>query len=202
MANKEVTFDQLPANLKEVAIERNRDINVDRDDWHDPIIEGFVEDMQALGLVDIEASYSGFWSQGDGASFTAYVSDVPKFVKEALGLKYPDSALNNLTINFERKSSRYCHENTCETVVDLDAQEDEMEVHLGGGPGAEIFVSLNEVADHVQEEAEAWRLRKCADLYRSLEKEYDYLQSDEAVADTLEINEYTYEVDEDGDLVD
>lgn len=52
-------------------IERHRDINVDYEWWR-PTIEHFVERVNELGL-DVkfdDVQFSGFWSQGDGASFT------------------------------------------------------------------------------------------------------------------------------------
>jgi hypothetical protein len=39
--------------------------------WEDGVTEGFKEDMEEIGISDIDISYSGFWSQGDGASFTS-----------------------------------------------------------------------------------------------------------------------------------
>ena len=197
-------FKDLPPKLKEQVIENNRDINVDHDDWHEYIIDNFVHEMNKAGVEDVEASYSGFWSQGDGASFTGRVSDPVKFAQESLGLvAYPKEALECLTIDFTRNSSRYVHENSCDTEVDIDHEDGESaEFTLAGGPGFEITRTLGEIADHVQEEAEKWRLEKCGELYKELEDEYEGLQTDEAVSDTLEINQYTYEVDEDGNLED
>ena len=61
---------------------------------------------------------------------------------------------------------------------------------------------MGEIADHVQEKAEEWRIEQCGELYNNLEEEYESLRTDEAVVDTIEDNDYTYEVDEDGNLVD
>jgi hypothetical protein len=38
-------------------------------------------------------------------------------------------------------------------------------------------------------------------IYKSLEREYNYLTSDEAVAESLDANEYDFEFNEDGELV-
>lgn len=200
----ELLFKDLPPKLKEEVIENNRDINVDHNDWHEYVIDNFVHGMNKAGVEDVEASYSGFWSQGDGASFTGRVSDPVKFAQESLGLvAYPKEALECLMIDFTRNSSRHVHENSCDTEVDIDHEDGESaEFTLAGGPGFEITRTLGEIADHVQEEAEKWRLEKCGELYKELEDEYEGLRTDEAVEDTIEANEYTYEVDEDGNLVD
>lgn len=200
----ELPFRDLPQNLKEKVIEDNRDINVDHDGWEDGVIDNFQYDMKELGLGRVNVSYTGFWSQGDGASFTGKVEDTVKFVHGALGLvAYSKEALDCLTIDFTRNSSRYVHENSCDTEVEIDHEDGENVVFtLAGGPGFEITRTLGEIADHVQEKAEEWRIEQCGELYNNLEEEYEGLRTDEAVEGTIEANDYTYEVDEDGNLVD
>lgn len=44
---------------------------LDVQEWWEPIEEGFTEDLKELGFSDINIRFNGFWSQGDGASFTA-----------------------------------------------------------------------------------------------------------------------------------
>jgi hypothetical protein len=62
-------------------------------------------------------------------------------------------------------------------------------------------MDLEEEVGKIENAAEEWRLEKCGELYSSLESQYDYLQSDEAIAETLESNGMKFEVDEDGELV-
>jgi hypothetical protein len=52
-----------------------------------------------------------------------------------------------------------------------------------------------EMADFEKDVTEQWR-SYMDDLYRNLEKEYDYLTSDEAVWDTIEANELIEDVEE------
>lgn len=44
---------------------------LDSQEWWEPIEEGFAEDLSELGFSEIDIRFTGFWSQGDGASFTA-----------------------------------------------------------------------------------------------------------------------------------
>lgn len=222
------TFDQLSDKLKEEAIEANRDINVYHD-WHDSVIEGFQEDLSEMGVEEVKVEYSGFYSQGDGASFTGGVQDIKKFLVKTLGLtEYSDEELDelpesikekvegfidSLTIVFNRKyGSRYSHANTCQTDfwceilnnVFYDEEYPNGKIYLTdrvitGNPL--VFMDLNDEVEKIEKAAEEWRLEQCQELYRSLEKEYDYLQSDEAVAETLESNGTEFEIDEDGELV-
>jgi hypothetical protein len=67
--------------VAEKIIEKYRDINTDFD-WYNYTIEEFVGEMESKGL-DIDpknVKFSGFWSQGDGASFTCDLSS--KYINE------------------------------------------------------------------------------------------------------------------------
>jgi len=222
------TFDELSDRLKEEAIEANRDINTYHD-WHEFVIEEFQEDLDDMGVGDVEVEYSGFYSQGDGASFTGKVEDMKLFLTKTLGMtQYSNEELDelptavkekangfidSLTIAFNRKyGSRYSHENTCQADtwceilhnVGYDEEYPDGKIHftdrvLTGEPI--VFMDLQEEVDKIEKAAEEWRLEQCRELYRSLENEYDSLQSDEAVAETLESNGTEFEVDEDGELV-
>ena len=150
---KEFQFSELPEKLKSEAIENHRDDHVDPD-WYSPIVEGFKEDMDAIGVETDDVSFTGFYSQGDGASFTGKVSDTDKFfelatvtiggvtypigdapslpvhISEVKGLKEEIGEINDpfdagfYYINFNRTTHQYVHENTCETDVDIAWAED------------------------------------------------------------------------------
>ena len=63
------SFEELSPEAQEKALDNNRDLNIDYDGWEDGVTEGFKEDMKEIGIDDIEINYTGFNSQGDGASF-------------------------------------------------------------------------------------------------------------------------------------
>ena len=222
------TFDQLSDRLMEKAIEANRDINTYHD-WHEYAIEEFKGDLADEGVSVDAVQFTGFYSQGDGASFTGKVEDMKKFLVKTLGMtQYSDDELgelpvavkekalgfiDSLTIAFNRKyGSRYSHEKTCQADVwceilnnaFYDEEYPDGKIHftdrvLTGDPI--VFMDIEHEVAKIDEIAEEWRLKQCIELYRSLENEYDSLQSDEAVAETLESNGTEFEVDEDGELV-
>jgi hypothetical protein len=221
------TFDELSDRLKEEAIFRNRDINTQHD-WHENVIEGFHQDLSEMGVEDVDVQYSGFYSQGDGASFTGKVEDMKLFLVKTLGMtQYSNDELDelpvavkekangfidSLTIAFNRNSSRYYHEKTCQAdtwceILDNAFYDEEYpdgkirftDRVLTGEPI--VFMDLEHEVAKIDDAAEEWRSGKCKELYRDLETEYDYLQSDESVAETLESNGTEFEVDEDGDLI-
>lgn len=216
---KAYSFEDLPEESKEKALEKNRDINVDYQDWHDPVIEEFEEDMKELGLEDVIVEYSGFYSQGDGASFTARVYDEEKFFRDALGITNSTEFLDmcddedtskedddlrqlmgdlrnigydtreklkpeDLYINIERISSRYSHENTIAASVEmeeLDIEDDDRD--------------WDKFRDEMESIVTDWARDESQELYRTLEKDWDSLQSDEAVAETLIAGEYKFNLE-------
>lgn len=86
-AKKEgVPFEDLPQFAKSKALARYSDINVDDNRWAH-ITEGFVEDMWEMYGVETstkDIQPTGFYSQGDEASFTGKVREVKKFLEKAL----------------------------------------------------------------------------------------------------------------------
>lgn len=87
------SFSELSPEAKENALDNNRDINVDYEGWSDPVIEGFKEDMEKIGIKDLEVSFTGFHSQGDGASFTTDDIDSTLFLNKMA--EYDTEGLKN-----------------------------------------------------------------------------------------------------------
>lgn len=54
------------------------------DDWHDDLIQVFEDELQESGFNQSTISYSGFGSQGDGASFTCGDIDIQLFISKHL----------------------------------------------------------------------------------------------------------------------
>lgn len=212
------SFEELSPEAQAHAIDEHRDINVDYEGWEDGVTEGFKEDMEEIGISDIDISYSGFYSQGDGASFTSEDIDTRKLFNAA-GIKSTDALdmevgnredkdkefhdlldtledvglvdririkPEDLKVTIERGSSRYYHENTVSATIEI---WDEPE---GWEEPANFIEDLEkEVTDFIR--------GNCKELYSKLEKEYDFLTSDEAVKETLIDNDYQF--DEEGNII-
>ena len=219
--DKEIySFEELSPEAQQNALDGSRDINVDYHGWEDGVTEDFKEEMKNIGIDDITISYTGFNSQGDGASFTSDDIDTRKLF-DAVGIK-SNKALNmeaaderssgensefydlldtmedigqvdrnrikpeELRVWIERTDSRHYHYNTVAARVEIWDEPDGWE---------EPYGFLDELGDKVTEYVRGL----CKDLYRSLEKEYDHLTSDDAVKETLIDNDY--EFDEEGNLI-
>jgi hypothetical protein len=199
---KVYSFDELSPEIQERLIEEEREILSEEDWWHESVIEDFKDDMKEVGINDLEAEFTGFYSQGDGASFTSDDIDSRKLLKsmgvkssydlnmgdgESTGNKFFDIISDlaeiglseetritpdNLRISVYRTSSRHSHENTVTANIDV---EDEPE----GWRDTNGFISK------LEEETTRYIREKCKDLYRRLQKEYGSLMSEETIKGNL-----------------
>jgi hypothetical protein len=112
--------------------------------------------LTAQGLMDVDIRYTGFWSQGDGLSFTAEVSD-PETFCQAIGMDYKPQLWSGIGLEIVRGQSRYLHERTCSIRI----ESSESESH-----------ELSRYLFTLENRAEAWRLEQCQDMYRTLERAY------------------------------
>ena len=119
-------FNELSNEAKQVAFVDNSDINVDDFDWYDYTKEDFHSILELIGFYNIDSNFSGFYSQGDGASFSAdyrYKKGCLKAVKQHAP---NDKELHNIVggiISHQKdngyllscevsKRGNYCHSNT------------------------------------------------------------------------------------------
>lgn len=184
-------------------LDQRRDINLDHG-WWDSVYNDFGCICTILGIAidGDEPAFSGFWSQGDGASWTGRYIPVqitawgtpnkatydlaPALIREYAPT---DETLHAIAdelcmlarvyypayAHVRRHDNRYVHEMTM-CVSEIEPYE----------AGAEF---ADEVTDAL-EEALLVQFRALAVwLYNTLERRHDYLTSDEAVADTLAANE-------------
>lgn len=199
-SEKTFTFSELPKTIQEKIIEDEKQhiSEFDDDYWAEPILEGFHEDMGALGLTDIEVAYSGFHSQGDGASFTArvYNADNKKFITEALGIKVLDEVAENLAISIKRISHHYSHEMTIEGYVEVDG---DYEIEKDMGTGMIITINVEDSVESIEEAVTKWAHSRSKQLYDDLETAYNEQFKEENIIEDLEAN--GVEFDESGNRI-
>jgi len=209
-------FSDLPTQaLKDAAIEANRDINTSHHDWHECTLDDWKEKLGALGYDSPEIAYSGFWSQGDGASFTAssvpsHTTD-PKVIEawelvqrmhELAGPPTDDNGLEDITRwsledMANGKVYRHCHRYSHENTVSVDWDSDDFPC-TSGLLLEEHWNTLWQAIEDYYEGLDDTVRDLCREIYSDLEDEYEYLTSDEVVAETLDSNDYEFEVDEEG----
>lgn len=219
--NKTYSFEELSSDAQENAIDNNWDINIDYEGWEEEKIEEFKEDMSKYGISDIEVHYSGFWSQGDGASFTGKI-DAKIFLTNALGLesnafvdmgdgKYKsgedelDSLISDLAqLGFDPRDKlkpedfyisieRLSTNRMHENTVKIIIDIDEPE-----NWDFDFSKKAWDYLSGLEENATEWLREKCLELYGNLEELYTDLTSGDSIKDALIGN--GYEFDKDGNI--
>lgn len=182
---KGYTFNELNEEAKAKALETHNHILVEDGYWHEPVLEGFQEDMEAIGFANAKPSYSGFWSQGDGACFTCQTIDLAKVFEHMKSINYFDipkswispAKKGSLTGSVIKQHHRYSHSNTIRACIDYSGSPKQL-------PGSEldqIETVLTDYARHLSDK-----------LYADLETQYDAETTAEAVGTELEEREYLF----------
>ena len=209
------TFEELPENIQEIAIDNLRDINVDYD-WWEYTIDYYKDLLASAGFENADIAFSGFWSQGDGASFTADCDaqkilnsmffenegQISWLIKKGLHEKAMEEikrwnlwftmAENHGSIHFSinRNSSRYSHENTISPDVEIDGDYQDSGEWKSGVWNSVFMSKVNWEA--LQSMFEEYAREWCRKIYKGLEAEYEYLTSEETVKETILANEYFF----------
>jgi hypothetical protein len=156
------SFNELSDEAKQFALNKYRYSQVSwGSEWDMFVLEECESLLKENGFDNPKIHYSGFYSQGDGASFDADI-DLEKFLTPN-----EREALKGVDIAWEiyRISHQYVHE--------LSRSIDYCGEHY-----PEEFESMIE---SITQRIEASRLSSCKEVYRILGKEYDYLVSDECL---------------------
>ena len=192
-------------------IDKHRDINI-HEEWYDGVYEDFKMICEILGidLDEQEPSFSGFCSQGDGASWTGQYRAIRGWVSAPAVVTYDlapakirehapqDEELHRIADELcllariygpvyavvGRSSIHYVHSSTMR--LDEWSYYDE-EIDMDEVPEEIIDLIETTLKDLFKALAD-W-------LYKRLEAEYDGLRSDDAVKESLEANEIYEEED-------
>lgn len=167
-------------------------------EWWDCTIDDFCEKMETLGVTITPRRnsgrkpappavyFSGFSSQGDGASFEADI-DLAKWCKANQTGRCYRAALYAIRHGYLsdtasiHTSGHYSHSGTMHLDEDWSSWEDEAT--------DKAILQHATLREHVLE----WCRDKADDLYRDLEKEYEYLTSEEQFIESCEVNGYLFD---------
>ena len=213
---EEYSFEELSPEAQKNALKELWDINIEYSDWHEPIIEDFESEMKEEGVSDIEVSYSGFYSQGDGASFTGEVYDNKTFMKKCLDLKDDEwldmgddekpedegSRLRADLLDLGFVSREKLTPDNFSISIIRESSRYSHENTISGNvviedvpESIEDEFPLDEYAANLEEMVTKWARSTSKDLYRKLERYYDNLRSDEEVKETIIGNDYKFDKD-------
>lgn len=183
------SFDELSDEAKEKARDWWRDGGLDYE-WYDAVYEHQKEIIERAGFDVTKIYFSGFWSQGDGAMFEY----------DGLDEKLLDEFIDTLGLSPMRKkwlktqgcitgkskhSGHYYHSGCCSHDIYLESNF--------SWSAAENFSDwISSYVEDFEEFVKDKYSDLANDLYRALEKEYDWLNSDEQVDGTIRCNGYEF----------
>ena len=174
------SFDELSEESQQKVIEPFREAY---EPYYEAVYEGFVERMKEEYGADIkteEITWSGFWSQGDGASFICdFDTEVLlPILKEELN---EDQVALLEKINAEidcasiRTGYQYAHENTVRGKVSIYYGDDYYD----------RMVQINEIHDILENKLTEIIREESRNLYRQLEDFYDKEMEDERIVEVI-----------------
>ena len=178
------------------AIEKNMHINVDHSQWDEYLIENFTEILEILGYEGIKINYSGFWSQGDGASFTCTGFTYKKGSIAKIKKEYPrwgdlhewlgffnlvnKENFYQLYFDVTRDSSNYSHSNT---------------VSINNLYRSTLTNNEIDIYDSEHERVNKLNRDFMEIIYSSLDQEYTDQTSSAMITESLIYNEYEFNLD-------
>lgn len=172
-------------------IEKHRDINVDHE-WWDSVYDMWAEKLIEKGIEPNEFRFTGFYSQGDGASFEGKLNLLQFLKAHNLTMEYPAATFfadDYLTAKLFRSWNHYCHEHTIEVGTYFEDYNDYAEDDLR----YEVYNTMRDELNDETPELEETLIDICRGymraLYSDLRDEYEYLTSDEAVWETIVAND-------------
>lgn len=196
-------FEELESKAQTRALDKLRESQCDDSYWYESTYEDAAEIFKRLGIIsekqvplhngkfrtDVGIWFSGFSCQGDGACFEGSYSYKAGSVKALKAYAPRDETLHaiaerlaavqkkngyGLTAKLTHRGNYY-HENS--VTIDVESSRGWL---VRADCESEVSEALRDLMD--------W-------IYSSLQSEYDYQNSDEAVKDVIESNEYEFTAD-------
>lgn len=183
------SFEELSNEAQQVAIETVRNCQYYLShEWYDSTKEDFHHILNLIGFSNVDSKFSGFCSQGDGASFSAmygYQRDCKTNVK----IHAPqDNELHEIVGGIVKIMRRYFYRLECEIYTRGQyCHSNTMYFSWEMSDNSECYLTSED--EDVLEQL----FRDLADWYYSrLNKEYDYIMSDEGIQSYIIANEFKY----------
>ena len=200
--------------VKEKAIDKARqwlrDANTDGE-WYEWLFETWTDALAQIGFADAKIAFSGFWCQGDGASFTATI-DIAKLADFLATEIEPRDCIDGQPEDFRPWIVHKCDGKPTNAkyrrLAGLGDYLDEHAVERTSHHYSHKYTCATRlsVCDYdragkidgllrqCREDAEKLRLDLCEAIYSDLDKEYEDQTGDEAIAEFAAGNDYTFTI--------
>jgi uncharacterized protein YbcC (UPF0753/DUF2309 family) len=162
-------FSELNESVQERVLGKFRDINTDCT-WYEHVIEEWKGKLKDIGFLKADISFCGFYHQGCGCSFLAELDLEQHLINEFEPLTKEDTAFICKENCYARNYRKWQYEQ------DNYLSSDE----------------LDKLSNSFIEYINNYKIDLEHEMYIALEKEYEWLTSNESVRETLEMNEYHF----------
>lgn len=169
------TYDELTEEQQQKAIERYYNINVDHDWWD------FYSEDNAIDLKEFD-----LYRRDIRIDFAKSATDTAKYIVENHGA-HCDTHITSA--NFLKEQTEIMTELArYEAEYDLPEEKRERDIES-------ISLDIETCEERIEELAREYRDELAEDILANLQKEYDYLTSEEAIVETFRANEYEFTTD-------
>jgi hypothetical protein len=206
-------FEELDQNAKYNAISQYGE---PPDDWYESVYSCYIGDkaVEATGMFVDDIQYSGFWSQGDGASWTGRVN-LDDFIQYYVTPTHPNAGRYTVLLELMREdwlsmraliytnSFMYVHSGCMkiegvDITADIDADDNDSVFTQGIFQGAGIKGVARAIdVESLVNDLEEWVLaeaRSLADeIYIALRDEYEHYTSEEYFMELIYINGWRFD---------
>ena len=183
------SFNELSKEVQNKVIEKERDSKYENGDLLYFFKDYCIEQAKDKGFEDIILQYSLSYFQGDGLSFSAQkFTKLEELFNEVLGAGKQKTAkllAENCTVIMKGNNGRYCYASKSD--IDLYIENYTSSINVTSTN------NINEVVGKVLEKLEDIYMDLCEELERTGYADIEYETSDEAIIETIEANDYTFE---------
>lgn len=186
------TFEELSSDVQKAVLDKYRFCPIENWDWWQYVYADFIDDVKEKYGVTLDSdniSFDGFYCQGDGASFTHdFTENEVKSLFKSLNIKFRKGLKHIFYeyvldwIKIERFDFRDYHENSVIVTYSFNYIDDNYGITKSYPLIDEYFYKK---ATQIEYVIEKWKNELCQDLYSRLQKEYEYLTSDDIVKESI-----------------
>jgi hypothetical protein len=199
------SFEELPQNIQKKVIEKNGDINT-MFDWWEFNYESFNTLCEFFGIKirtkekNIPVIYFQIgYCQSDFSGFEGYLSDFEKLVKccqnQSWKKEFPTLEINGLP-SFNYKFIDNYFEAITEGSIEINVTSS-VNRYMSIETSSNVNNNLNAAYDMLQIEKDVKNVFQTLNrlLFNGLKESLEYLESEDAIKETLIKNEYTFTID-------
>jgi len=186
------------------------------DDWYESVYAQYIGDkeLEAKGMFVDQIYYSGFWSQGDGASWTGRIN-LDDFIQHHVKPEHPDAGRYMALLALMQEewisiraliyttSFMYVHSGGMkiegvDVMADIDAEDNDLVFMRGIFQGAGINAVARAIGvESLINDLEEWVLEEAKSLadeiYIALRDEYEAYTSEETFNELIYINGWRFD---------